>query len=116
MGCLPAQAGSTGWMNDERRARYARCGIVAILCCEWGCRIPGEQIPGEPWGVGSEALLGGFRGDGFGQPLPWLYRVWSVCADPFASVGDRMIGAFAIPRPVAVGKLGRYFAQRFVSS
>ena len=47
-------------MNDERRARYARCGIVAILCCEWGCRIPGEQIPGEPWGVGSEALLGGF--------------------------------------------------------
>ena len=27
-----------------------------------------------------------------------------------------MIGAFAIPRPVAVGTLGRYFAQRFVSS
>jgi lipopolysaccharide export system permease protein len=27
-----------------------------------------------------------------------------------------MIGAFAIPRPVAVGTLGCYFAQRFVSS
>jgi lipopolysaccharide export system permease protein len=27
-----------------------------------------------------------------------------------------MIGAFAIPRPVAVGTLGRYFAQRFVTN
>jgi lipopolysaccharide export system permease protein len=45
-----------------------------------------------------------------------LRHVRFARADSAARIGERMINALAIPRPLAVGTLGRYFAQRFVTT
>jgi lipopolysaccharide export system permease protein len=54
--------------------------------------------------------------DGIEQPIRSVRRAWCSRADSTAWAGERVIGALAIPRPVSVGTLGRYFAQRFLTT
>jgi lipopolysaccharide export system permease protein len=54
--------------------------------------------------------------DGIERPIRSVRRAWCSRADSTAWAGERVIGALAIPRPVSVGTLGRYFAQRFLTT
>ena len=54
--------------------------------------------------------------NGIKRPICGARRVWCCGADSAAWAGGRVIGALAIPRPVSVGTLGRYFAQRFLTT
>jgi lipopolysaccharide export system permease protein len=52
--------------------------------------------------------------NGIKRPICGARRVWCCGAD--SAAWARVIGALAIPRPVSVGTLGRYFAQRFLTT